>query len=333
MEQVRIGLVGCGLFGQSHLMAYRGVRGAEVVAAFDVVRKTAEDAARDFGIPHVCSSIEELCDDPAVQAVDVVTPEHAHRQPVIMALERGKAVFVEKPFAASLEDCDAMIETAETLNGILMAGHILRFETRYALLKQEVDSGRLGKVITMYARRNRPKSLLAKYGRSHPAIINAIHDIDLMLWYTGDQVRRVRGYTRNHSGGANPDTFWGILEFAGGALGVVEVQWRLPDQGGVMLDDAFQLVGERGVGNLSLFPSGFSLWRDDGFQIPDAGYDPRVRGSARGALRDELEYFCDCVRDHRQPGIVTPREARNAVRVALALIDSANTGRDLEIED
>lgn len=332
MEQTRIGLVGCGLFGRSHLMAYRAVQGAKVVAVFDAVRETAEDAARDFGIPHVCSSVEELCDNPAVQAVDVVTPESAHRLPAIAALERGKATFVEKPFAASLEDCDAMIQTAEKLNGLLMVGHILRFETRYALLKQEVDSGRLGKVITMYARRNRPKSLLGKYGRSHPAIINAIHDIDLMLWYTGDQVRRVRGYTRNHSGNPNPGTFWGVLEFAGGALGVTEVQWQLPDKAGVLLDDAFQLIGERGVGNLSLFPGGFSLWRDDGFQIPDASYDPRVRDSARGALRDELEYFCDCVRDGRQPEIVTPLEGRNAVRVALALIDSANAGRDFELE-
>ncbi|TAM82051.1 MAG: Gfo/Idh/MocA family oxidoreductase [Acidobacteria bacterium] len=333
MEQVCVGLIGCGLFGQSHLMAYRGVHSAEVVAVFDTAYATAVDTAREFGIPRVCSSIEELCNLPEVHAVDVVTPEHAHRQPVIAALERGKAVFVEKPLASSLDDCDAMIQAAGRVNGILMVGHILRFETRYALLKQEVDSGRLGKVISMYARRNRPKSLLGKYGRSHPAIINAIHDIDLMLWYTGDNVRRVRGYTRSHGGGPNPDTFWGVLEFTGGALGVVEVQWRLSDRAGVMLDDAFQLVGERGVGNLSLFPACFSLWRDDGFVIPDVSYDPRVRESARGALRDELEYFCDCVRERRQPGIVTPREARVAVRAALALIESAEAGRDFEIDD
>ncbi len=331
--KVQIGLVGCGLFGHSHLMAYRGVHGAKVMAAFDTVRETAEETARNFDIPHVCSSVEELCRDPDVQAVDVVTPEQAHRLPVISALECGKPVFVEKPFAASLEDCDAMIQTAEKLNGILMVGHILRFETRYALLKEEVESGRLGEVISMYSRRNRPKSLLAKYGRSHPAIINAIHDIDLMLWYAGDQVRRVRGYTRNHSGGVNPDTFWGVLEFGRGALGVVEVQWRLPDHGGVILDDVFQLVGEHGVGNLNLFPSGLNLWRDDGFQIPDSSYDPRVRGSARGALRDELEYFCSCVRDRRRPDIVTPQEARNAVRAALALIDSAKAGNDIEIKE
>jgi len=333
MERVGIGLVGCGLFGQSHLMAYRAIRDAEVVAVFDIAQRTVEDTAREFGIPHVYSSIEQLCKDPAVEAVDVVTPEDVHLHPVITALEHGKAVFVEKPFASSLEDCDAMIQAAEAQNGILMVGHILRFETRYALLKQEVESGGLGKVISMYARRNRPKSLLAKYGRSHPAIINAVHDIDLMLWYSGDRVYRVRGYTRNHSGGSNPDSFWGVLEFAGGTLGIVEVQWRLPDHAGVMLDDTFQLVAEHGVGNLSLFPASFSLWREDGFQIPDTHYDPRIRSSARGALRDELEYFCDCVRNHQRPQIVTPQEGRNAVSVALALIQSANEGRDVEIEE
>ena len=67
--------------------------------------------------------------------------------------------------------------------------------------------------------------------------------------------------------------------------------------------------------------------------MPDAGYDPRVRGAALGALRDELMYFCACVREHRQPEIITPREAKNAVRVALALIESANRDGDVQITE
>jgi predicted dehydrogenase len=333
MNPIRIGLAGCGLFGESHLRAFRAVPGVEVTAVYDPAVERAKELAQTFRISCICSGIEELCHHQAVDAVDVVSPEEAHLEPVLTALRAGKEVFVEKPLATDLEHCVRMIEAAEAAGRILMVGHILRFETKYVLLQQDIAARRLGKIISMYARRNRLRSLLERYGRTHPALENSIHDIDLMLWYTGERVRRVRGYERRATGGKHPDTFWGILEFEGGALGVVETIWLLPANAGIALDDALQVIGDRGVGNVSLLPGSLSFWREEGFEVPDAGYDPRVRGAALGALRDELMYFCACVREHRQPEIITPREAKNAVRVALALIESASRDGDVEISD
>jgi predicted dehydrogenase len=153
-----------------------------------------------------------------------------------------------------------------------------------------------------------------------------------MLWYTGDRVARVRGYDRRATGRKHADTFWGVLEFAGGAIGVVETIWLLPKGAGIMLDDAFQLIGDQGVGNVSFFPGGLTFWREAGFEVPDTSYDPRARGAALGALRDELEHFCQCVRTRRRPDVIQPREAKNAVRVAMALMESARLERDIEIE-
>jgi predicted dehydrogenase len=154
-----------------------------------------------------------------------------------------------------------------------------------------------------------------------------------MIWYARKPVRRVRGYGRKATGGKHDDTFWGVIEFEGGAVGVVETIWLLPNAAGVVMDDAFQLIGECGVGNLSLFPGALTWWREDGFGIPDISYNPRLRGAARGALRDELAYFCDCVQRNIKPDIITPREAKNAVRVGLALIDSAKRDADVSIKE
>jgi UDP-N-acetylglucosamine 3-dehydrogenase len=164
-------------------------------------------------------------------------------------------------------------------------------------------------------------------------IENSIHDIDLMLWYTGGRVERVRGYDRSATRGKHADTFWGVLEFAGGPIGIVETIWLLPEQAGILLDDAFQLIGDQGVANISFFPGGLSFWRDAGFEIPDISYDPRVGGAARGALRDELAYFCECVQQNCPPRQVTAREAKNAVRVSLALMESAARRQDVEISE
>jgi predicted dehydrogenase len=107
----------------------------------------------------------------------------------------------------------------------------------------------------------------------------------------------------------------------------------LPTAAGITLDHAFQCVGDKGVGNVSFVPGELTFWREDGFEISDISYEPRFGDTARGALRDELAYFCQCVRNRRRPEIITPREAKNAVRLALAVVDSANTDREVEIQE
>jgi UDP-N-acetylglucosamine 3-dehydrogenase len=331
MDKVRIGLIGCGLFGESHLQAFRAVRTAQITAVYDIDRERADYIASEFGIPKVVRSVEEMCALPELDAVDVVTPEHLHAVPVIQALAKGKHVFVEKPLALDLKQCDEMIAAAETANRVLMVGQLLRFETKYAIVKDEITAGRLGKVVSMHARRNRPKSLLPRYGRTHPALENCIHDIDLMLWYAQSRVRRVRGYGRSATGGSNHDIFWGVIEFESGAIGVVETIWLIPPSAGVMLDDALQVFGDKGVANIRLVPGSLELWREGGPETPDVGYDPRVNASARGALREELAYFCDCVLDNRPPQVIKAEEAKVAVEVALALVTSATLDKEIEI--
>ena len=146
------------------------------------------------------------------------------------------------------------------------------------MLKDAVASGRLGRIVSMHARRNRRKSLLPRYNRTHPCVENSIHDIDILLWYAAKPVRKVRGYGRNATGHPHHDTFWGVLEFEGGAIGVVETIWLLPDNSGVSLDDQLQVIGDRGIGNINLLPGPLTIWSEEGPQTVDVNYDPLVGG-------------------------------------------------------
>src|SRR5262245_51734296 len=134
MERLRIGIVGCGAFGESHLLALRAIPEAEVTAVCDTAREKAEAAARRFGVRTVCSGLDELCNMATVDAVDVVTTEDSHLAPVLGALRVRKPVFVEKPMAMDLIHCRQMMEAADAADQILMVGQILRFETKYAML-------------------------------------------------------------------------------------------------------------------------------------------------------------------------------------------------------
>src|SRR5262249_13363850 len=148
--------------------------------------------------------------------------EDRHLEAVLLALANGKHVFVEKPMATTVEDGQKMLDAARQAGLILMPGHVCRFEAKYATVKEQLVSGRLGKIVSVSARQNRAKGLAATYKRTHQALVCCIHDIDIMLWYTGKKVKRVRGYEVQVNEGNGPDLTWGVFEFAEGGLGFVQ---------------------------------------------------------------------------------------------------------------
>jgi predicted dehydrogenase len=326
-----MGLVGCGAFGESHLTAFASIPFVEVTAVADLVADRSCKLAERFGISRVVKDFRELCALNDVDAVSVVTTEDQHLEPVLAALENGKHVFVEKPMATRLGDAEKMLAAARKTGLILMVGHILRFETKYAMVKEQLDSGRLGQILSIYTRRNRPKWQATIYKRTPLVLETAVHDIDTMLWYTGKKVKSVRGYDVSVAPGGGADLTWAILRFENGTLGVLETMWLLPDKT-PFLDDFLQVVTTSGVAKIDMLNSGLTICRDDGLEIPDVSYEPRIRGSAYGALREELSYFALCVLEGRKPTVLTAEDGVESLRVGLAIIESARSDREVEVE-
>jgi predicted dehydrogenase len=328
--RLRIGLVGCGAFGESHLTAFAGIPFVEVTAVTDLVRERSQRLAERYKVPRVTKDFRELCALKDVEAVCVVTTEDQHLDPVLTALENGKHVFVEKPMATRLADAEKMLAAARKADLILMPGHILRFETKYVAVKEQLDSGRLGRVLTLYTRRNRPKWQGVIYKRTALVLETAINDIDTMLWYTGKKVKSVRAYDLAVDPRKGVDLTWAVLRFEERALGVLETMWLIPDKT-PFLDDFLQVVTPSGVANIDILNSGLTIWHDDGAEIPDVSYEPRLRESVYGALREELTYFALCVLEGRKPALLTAQDGVEALRVALAVVESARIDREVEV--
>ncbi len=331
MKEIKIGVIGCGLFGKTIIEAWSGVPFAKVEAICDIDAKVLNEASKQYKIKKAFTDFKDLCKLPELDAVCVVTTENRHRAPTVAALANGKHVFCEKPIATTVADAEAMAWKAEETGLNLMIGHILRFETRYAMAKDEIQAGKIGAIASISARRNRVKELYRLYQRQPLFLENCIHDIDMMLWYTGDTVAKVRGFDRKVLKGKNPNMCWGFLEFKKGAVGTVETIWMIPEQSGVILDDNMQVIGSKGILNLDIAPVGLSLWGSRGYQGYDIGYDSRFRGQANGAMLAELVYFADCVANGKKVTINKPREGLEALKVALALVKSARTGKDVKV--
>ncbi len=329
-SKLRVGLVGCGAFGESHLLAFAGIPYVEVVAVTDAVEERAQKLATRYNIPRVVKGYRELCNLENVDAVSVATSENQHLEPVLSALKNGKHVFVEKPIATRVEEAEKMIRAARARDRILMPGHILRFETKYATVKEQIALGRLGRVVSIYARRCRPHKLAATYKRTPLLLMNAIHDIDIMLWYVGEDVVSVRAFDVVVDSHGCSELSWAFLRFRDGAIGVLQATWMLPDKTPAF-DDYMQVITKSGIATIDVLQSGLTFWMEDGHEVPDVSYGPVLRGSAFGALREELCYFALCVLENRQPTIITAEEGLKALRVALSLLESSRQNREFEV--
>jgi UDP-N-acetylglucosamine 3-dehydrogenase len=229
--------------------------------------------------------------------------------------------------ASTLEDCDAIVAAAKASRGFLMVGHICRFNPRYAAARAAIEEGKIGKIISMYARRNIPAwvtaDLLNKIG---PIIGDGVHDTDLMLWYSGAKVVSAYAQTVSYRGMKYPDLGWTMYRFDSGATGVLENVWCLPDRTAFQIDERLEVIGTEGSIHVHETHPNFSVCDRDGWHSPDTTYWPQLHGVRAGALREELAYFVGCVQEGRRPTVITPEESRAAVAACLAAEKSATTG-------
>ena len=141
MERLRIGVIGLGWFGEIHCETIVGVPNLELAALCTRTPERLAALAGKFGVQKTYRDYRDLLADPEIDAVSIVTMWDQHTEPAIAALEAGKHVFLEKPMASTVADCQAILAAAAAAKGILLVGHICRFNPRYRMAKQAIDEG------------------------------------------------------------------------------------------------------------------------------------------------------------------------------------------------
>lgn len=229
MTPVRVGLIGCGKVGQLHAAAVAGLPEAELAAVCDAIPERAQAFAARFGGKPFTDLAAMLRD---VEAVIIGTPHPLHAAPAVQAAEAGVHVLVEKPLAANLADCDAMIAAARTAGVTLGVISQRRWFDPVARIKAAIDAGKIGTpalaVFLMYSWRD------AAYFASDPwrgkwdtegggALVNqSAHHLDMLLWLMGPAAE-VSGYWANvnHPTVEVDDTAIAAIKFRSGALGSI----------------------------------------------------------------------------------------------------------------
>ena len=332
MKKVKHGVLGLGWFGEKHCEALAAIPNVELYAVCTRNAERLEEVAKKFGAKKTFTDYHAMLADSELESVSITTMWDQHAAPAIAALQAGKHVFLEKPMASTIADCDAIVNAANAAKSFFMVGHICRFNPRYAAAKQEIAAGKIGKIISMYSRRNLQAwvgaTVLDKIG---PIIGDCVHDTDLMFWFSGSRAVTAYAQTVKVREHANPDLGQVMYRLENGASCILESVWCLPNTTPFQIDERLEVVGTEGAISIHDTHPNLMIVDKDGVRCPDTTYWPMIHGQLRGALRDELAYFVNCVATGEKPTVITAEESREADRACLAAEQSPATGQVVKL--
>ena len=330
MEPVRCALVGLGMIGTEHAAILQALPDAELLVVVDV------DAGRADAVPDgvvFTEDLDEALSTPGLDAVFVCTPQHLHRPVVEAALARGLAVFCEKPFAASLDDADAMATAAAGAAGPLVIGHTLRFHPDYLAVHRAVAAGELGQPVQLAARWNAPDyegRIIS--GRTTVPLEMCIHDLDVMRWMVGEIDTVYAEASTIAVTGPGPDAIAGTVRFASGAVAALDHSWIMASASGFSSDHRLAIYGTKGSAFVETRDNPAVIFGETGPRFVNSMYRTDANGVPFGALAAEDAYFLRMVRDGR-PWPLTLDDARAALVAALALDEAIRLGRPVRIAE
>ncbi len=355
MTALRTALVGCGKVGDIHAQALRDLPEAEFVAVCDSSSERAGAFAGRYGV-RPFTDVAAMLREAGAQALLIATPHPLHAEPACTALERGVHVLVEKPLAASLRDCDAMLDSARKSGAVLGVISQRRFYEPVQRMKAAIDAGKIGRPVLglflMYSWRDE------SYYRSDPwrgrwdtegggVLVNqSPHQLDLLQWFLGE-IEEITGYWANfnHPSVEVDDTAVALIRFRGGGLGSIVtsvsqkpgVYTKVHVHGsngasvGVQTDTGATFVaGMSGVSE----PPFNDLWTIPGEEplLPGFQAEDRLRfGQVNGTTHYhylQIRDFLQAVRDGRKP-LVTGEEGRIVVAMFTAIYRSQRERRPI----
>lgn len=359
-KPVKVAVVGCGRAALAlHLPALARIRKVEIAGVADPSPEALEAARRGFGVERLAADHRELLEDRSIDAVCVTAPVDAHAEIALAALAAGKHVLVEKPLAAALDECDALVDAARGSGRVAAIGFNQRHHRIVERAHEVVSSGALGEPLLLRSSFGTPELVRAggREWRRDPAqggglvLGQAIHHIDLWRFLLDDEVVEVSA--RLASGAPGPEA--ASRPAADGETALLSAVTA----GGICVTGDV-CSGTAPVNELSIHGSegrlSFSLYRFDRFELQHGGAtggEPGVRlrrapavlrglASAVAGLRRGGEFATTYERQWRRflaaiagdaaPG-PTFEDGREATRIALAALASAARGGPIPVAE
>jgi len=331
--RLAIGLIGAGRLVRVYALDLASrIAETKLVAIADPVETVAKEVAAEFDVPRHYADPLALIDDPAVDAIVIVSPTHTHRELVIAAASRKKATFCEKPPALSLEEVAEMQEAVSSSGMFLQMGFMRRFDAGYASAKRQIEEGRIGTPLVFKSTSRDPFRPSLEYANPKSSggmlLDMGIHDFDLARWFMG-AVRTVStiGATIAYPELATVgdiDNAVASLTFASGKLGVVDLS-RSGIYGYDISTEILGLEGTLKIGYLRETP--VMLMTKNSVAHDTVPY---FMERLRDAYTTQLQNFAQNVQQGR-PAPITIEDGMEALRIGVAATRAHETGASVTV--
>lgn len=327
MDKIRWGLLSTARINRHLIPVLRASKQGQLAAVASRDPHTAQEYARQWDIPQAFGSYQALLDSGSVDAVYIGLPNHLHAEWTIKALQAGKHVLCEKPFATSLEEVDAMISASRQHRRVLAEALMYRHHPQTMRVKELLDAHKLGEI----------SLVRGKFSFR----LDATQDVRLVPEFGGGSLWDVGGYPVSYAqlvfgeapvevfgmqetGRSGVDvTFTGLLRYASGKLAQVASSFLTP------YHQSIEICGHAGTLELN---RPFNQINDEArvFFTPNEGAAQRIRMPKKDLYAGEVEDMHAAILDGRAQ-LVSLEETRNHMRTALALYESAKTGKPVRL--
>jgi UDP-N-acetylglucosamine 3-dehydrogenase len=330
-RELRLGLAGLGSMGRNHLRVLSARTDLVLAAVADPVAAALADATAQTGAQGFAEPLAMIA-EAELDAVVIAAPTTAHVPLALAAIERGIAILVEKPLAATIEEAMQIVVAARAAGVPVQVGHVERFNPAVLELGRLIDEGWLSTVYSIASRRAGP--FPARIRDVGVTVDLATHDVDILSWIAGERPSRVYAETAQRIHATNEDLLFGLLHFPSGATGMLDVNWLTPAKRRQLI-----VVGEEGMFELDYLTQRLTFTRATDTTNPRliGGYAPTFEGevlelpvASTEPLAGEIEAFVSVCRNGGRP-VVDGEDGLWAVAIATSLLDAAADGRTVDL--
>lgn len=335
MDKLNVAVVGVGLFGETHALAYSHYHRSELIAVCDV----RGDRAREIAGRYRCewtTDIDKIAADKRIAAVSIATPDFAHYDVAMRMIDAGKHLLIEKPLATDVGQAEFIVTGAGDAGLTLMVDFHNRWSMPFVKAKESVDRGTIGSPVMGYARLSNtlyvPTRMLSWAGRSGPQWFLLPHTVDLMRWLTGDEAREVyatgtREVLSRHGVHAY-DAIQAVVKFEH-CFATFETSWINPESTPSVVEFVFCLTGEAGRISIDDTNQGLEIG-SEAFVYARPGPLDLVHGTPGTFMVLPIYHFVDCILDCRKP-LATGEDGLAVTKIISAIERSIESGAPVPV--
>ena len=321
------GLLSTAKINQALIKPLNASKRTRLLAVASRGKSTADAYAREWKIPRAHSSYEDLLNDPEIDVIYNSLPNHLHAEWTIKALRAGKHVLCEKPIANSIKEVDAMIAASKETGKFLAEAFMYRHHEQTAKVKEIVDSGKLGTLQLikgafsfMLTREGNYRWMLEMGGGSIWDV--GCYPISYARTIVGAEPVEVFGWQVAGSGGGD-EVFVGQMRFNGDIHMQFDSSFRYPFR------SYMEIVGSKAVLKI---PNPFKPGKNNVLTLVEGDSETKMRVDGGELYMGEVDDMCDAVLYNRPPR-VSLEDSRNNTAAILALLESAQKGKPVIVED